>query len=114
MGHACSVRNWARKINHYDYQCRNNEPESVYSVASESLCIALVRAPRRPANKQVIDFPRRISDAACMSHARQQYFTLSFSRVITSAMPVLYVENRISNHSTSTFTDELCISETAV
>ena len=40
----------------------------------------------------VVDFPRRISDVAYMSHARQQYFTLSSSRYITSAMPVLYVE----------------------
>ena len=37
----------------------------------------------------VIDIPRGITHVACMSHARQQYFTLSFSRVIASAMPIL-------------------------
>ena len=54
MGHACRVRNLARKINHYDYQCRNNVPEPVYCVcvASERLCIALVRALWRPANSR--------------------------------------------------------------
>ena len=38
---------------------------------------------------------RRISNAALMSDACQQYFTLSISHVITSATPGLSVENPI-------------------